>query len=431
MTKSSSTEIPIVAPVFPGDAAEAVDTVGADVSTQQQAQEHSWQVLGVLSALMGFASISTDLYLPAMPEMGRALKADSGMIEWTVSGYLVGFSFGQLLWGPIADRYGRRLPVAIGIVLFIIGSAGCALSINAQAMIAWRVVQAVGACASVVLSRAMVRDLYEGDRANQMMSTLMTVMAIAPLIGPLLGGQIMAMAGWRAIFWTLVVVGAATLVALLRFPETLPANRRNHEPLGKAWTRYLELIKHRKILAYAGAGGFFYSGMFAYLTGTPFAYIDYYHVPPEYYGFLFGLGILGIMVTNVINAKLVTHFGGTRLMQIGTGIAAVAGVCLAVAARWDIAGLAGLVIPLFVFVSVTGFIVANAIAGALRDFPQRAGAVSALVGSIQYGSGIFGSALAGYFANGTPWPFAIVIAISAIGSFLCTLALPRQVIAAR
>lgn len=426
METLNASDSSIAIPVYPGDAAEAVEITGADVAQRQEAQEHSWRVLGVLSALMGFASISTDLYLPAMPEMERSLRAESGMVEWTVSGYLIGFSIGQLLWGPIADRYGRRLPVAIGIILFVIGSAGCALSETASVMIAWRVVQAVGACASVVLSRAMVRDLYEGDRANQMMSTLMTVMAVAPLIGPLVGGQILAVAGWRAIFWTLVILGSLTLFALTTFPETLPAHRRSHEPLGRAWGHYFQLLKQRKILAYAGAGGFFYAAMFAYLTGTPFAYIDYYHVPPEYYGFLFGLGILGIMATNMINVRLVPRFGGTALVRFGTGTAAIAGVVLAIDARWGIGGLAGLVIPLFVYVSVTGFVVANTIAGSLRDFPQRAGSVSALVGSIHYGSGIFGSALVGAFANGTPLPFAFVIAVCCIGSFLCALALPVQ-----
>ena len=176
-------------------------TTPADAApARTEATRHGWRVLAILSALMGFASISTDLYLPAMPAMGRALGADAGMVELTVSGYLIGFSLGQLLWGPIGDHYGRRLPVAIGLVLFVIGSAGCALADSAGAMIGWRIVQAVGACAGVVLSRAMVRDLYEGYRAAQMLSTLMTVMAIAPLLGPILGGQILAFAGWRAIF---------------------------------------------------------------------------------------------------------------------------------------------------------------------------------------------------------------------------------------
>ncbi|MBZ8143980.1 Bcr/CflA family drug resistance efflux transporter, partial [Rubrivivax gelatinosus] len=163
---------------------------------------------------MGFASISTDLYLPAMPAMRAALGASPGTLDLTVSGFLIGFSLGQLLWGPISDRYGRRLPVTLGLLLFIVGSAGCALADSAPALVAWRVLQAAGACASVVLARAMVRDLYSGAPAARMMSTLMTVMAIAPLIGPSAGGWILAFGSWRAIFWTLVGIGVLTLAAL-------------------------------------------------------------------------------------------------------------------------------------------------------------------------------------------------------------------------
>ncbi len=409
-----------IAPAAPSPSAGAD---GSDVA-RAEAGRQGWRVLGTLSALMGFASISTDLYLPAMPAMSRALGADAGLIELTVSGYLIGFSLGQLLWGPVSDRHGRRLPVAIGMVLFIIGSAGCALSFDAWTMIGWRMVQAVGASAGVVLGRAMVRDLYSGYRAAQMMSTLMTVMAIAPLAGPIVGGQILVLAGWHAIFWALVGVGLATLVAVLRLPETLPADRRNREHLGGALGRYGTLLRHRRLLAYAGAGGFFYAGMFVYIAGTPFAYISYHHVPAALYGVLFALGIVGIMATNLANARLVARFGIDRLLFAGTMAAALSGVLLAFCAWFGWGGLWGLVVPLFAFVSATGFIVANSIAGALADFPERAGAVSALIGAIHYGSGILGSALVGAFADGTPWPMGWVIALTGIGSLLCMRLLP-------
>lgn len=376
---------------------------------------------------MGFASISTDLYLPAMPAMQGALHASAGTIELTISGYLIGFSLGQLLWGPIGDRFGRRLPVAIGLALFIVGSAGCAMSDSAQAMIGWRVVQAAGACASVVLARAMVRDLYAGARAAQMMSTLMTVMAVAPLVGPSLGGLILQVASWHAIFWFLVGVGLATLAALYALPETLPPARRSREPLSRALGRYAMLLKQPRLLGYAGAGGFFYGGMYAYIAGTPFAYIDYHHVLPQHYGLLFALGIAGIMATNLANARWVARFGGDRLMRLGTLVATAAGLAVAVDARTDWGGLPGLVVPLFVFVSATGFIVANSISGALNAFPQFAGSVSALIGAIQYGTGILGSALVSAFANGTPWPMGAVIAACGIGSLLSALLVSSEV----
>jgi len=382
-------------------------------------------VLGILSALMGFASISTDFYLPALPAMADALHADTGTLEWTVSGYLLGFSFGQLVWGPVGDRYGRRIPVAIGLVLFLIGSAGCALSGSADVIIGWRIVQALGASAGVVLARAMVRDLYAGDRAAQMLSTLLTVMAIAPLLDPILGGQILAISDWRAIFWTLVAVGVLTLAALFLLPETLPAARRNRQPLMQAFLRYGPLLSNRRLLGYTGAGGLFYGAMFAYIAGSPFAYITYYHVPPQLYGLLFAAGIVGIMISNLVNARLVMRLGGDRLLAAGTSGAAIAGIALAFQTWLGWGGLWSLAVLLFLFASATGFIVANSIAGAMAGFPDRAGAVSALVGALQYGSGILGSALVGAFADGTPWPMGLVMALCAIGSFASTQLLPR------
>jgi DHA1 family bicyclomycin/chloramphenicol resistance-like MFS transporter len=380
---------------------------------------HGFRVLAILSALMGFGSISTDLYLPALPSMAGALGADGGTMELTISGYLVGFSLGQLLWGPLGDRYGRRSPVLAGLVLFVIGSAGCALSSSAGEMIGWRVLQAMGACAGVVLARAMVRDLYAGARAAQMLSTLMTVMAIAPLLGPIIGGQIFRLASWHAIFWTLVGVGLATMLAVHTLPETLPSERRNREPLARAMARYLRLVRHRRLMGYAGAGGFFFGGTFAYVAGTPFAYISYYHVPAQFYGVLFGAGIIGIMGTNLVNARLVLRLDALRLMRLGTAGAALFAVAAAVNAWTGWGGLVGLVVPLLLYLAMTGLIVANSIAGAMAIFPERAGAVSALVGAVQYGCGVVGSGLVGAFADGTPWPLGWVVALAGTGALAC------------
>jgi DHA1 family bicyclomycin/chloramphenicol resistance-like MFS transporter len=416
----NSESVPVAADVFPGDAVEAAELVGSAFLEGAQAPQYGWRILGTLSALMGFASISTDLYLPAMPRMGHDLHADTGAIEMTVSGYLVGFSLGQLLWGPISDRHGRRLPVAIGMALFILGSAAD----NVGTLIAARVIQAVGACAGVVLARAMVRDLYAGHRAAQMLSTLMTVMAIAPLLGPLVGGQILILSGWRAIFWTLVVVGLVTLGAVIVLPETLPSSRRSQEPLAGALGRYAALLRDRRVLGYAGAGGFFYGGVYAYVAGTPFAYISYHHVPPQFYGLLFALGIVGIMASNLLNARIVQRVGGDLLLRCGALGAGLAGLALAVDAYTDFGGLWGLVVPLFAFIAATGFIVANSLAGAMSDYPQRAGAVSALVGAIHYGSGIIGSAAVGAFATGTAWPLGWVVAVAGVGTWACSRLLP-------
>ncbi len=401
--------------------------MGQAVATSESASP-GLRVLLILSTLLAFASVSTDLYLPALPQVSRSVHASASMIEWTISGYLVGFSLGQLLWGPLGDRYGRRRPLAVGLLIFIAGSAGCAIASSGVEMIAWRALQAVGACAGVVLARAMVRDLFTGNRAAQMLSTLMMVMAIAPLIGPLLGGQILAHTGsWRAIFWLLTLVGGGTLLSLLLLPETLPPSARETSSLMAAFPTYGSLLRHRALLGYAGAGGFFYAGVFAYIAGSPFAYIEYFHVPAKYYGLLFGAGIIGIMGTNLANARLVVRLGSDRLLRIGAWLCAAAGVALCILVLTSVCGVAGMAVPIFFFVSATGLIVANSVAGALGIFPGRSGTTSALVGALQYGSGIAGSAAAGLFSDGTPRPLAIIIALTGLGTLACALwVVPRH-----
>jgi len=389
------------------------------------------RTLAILSALMAFGPLSTDFYLPALPTMARGLHTDPGAMEWTISGYLIGCSVGQLVWGPLSDKYGRRAPVAAGIAIFIVGSVGCALSTTAQAMIAWRILQAVGACAGIALSRAMVRDLYAGARAAQMMSALITVMAVTPLIGPLVGGQILRFASWPFIFWLLAAIGAATLLALLTLPETLPPHRRRRDSVSRALHTYYLLLGDPRILGFAAVGAFLNFGVFAYVAGTPFAYINYYGIRPEFFGFVFASGIIGIMATNIFNARQVMRSGIVPILRLGATLAAVGGLWAAADAWTGAGGLVGLAAPLFVFIATNGLIVANSIAGAMTAFPKRAGTVSALVGALQYGAGMAGSGLLGVFADGTPRPLAFVVAIAGLGAAVCAwtlVATPRKTV---
>ena len=386
----------------------------------------SLRFLLILSALMAFASISTDMYLPALPALAIALRSTSGGIQMTLSGFLVGFSLGQLFWGPLGDRFGRRAPIALGALLFVVGSVGCALSSTAWQMVGWRVVQAVGACAGPVLARAMVRDLYARERSAQMLSTLMLVMGIAPLLGPILGGQVLVYGSWQDIFWILAVLGTLALLSLLALPETLPVQNRTSQRLSEALIGYVTLASSRRLLGYAAVGGFFYGGIYAYLAGTPFAYIEYYHLPSQAYGLLFGANIAGMMATNLINSRLVTRFGIHPMMGVGGAIAALAGIVLALDARFGWGGLAGLAIPLFCYISMLGFIVANSVAGALAAFPHKAGAASAFVGALQYGTGILTAAMVGWFADGTPWAMGWIIGLGGCGTFVSALLLMRS-----
>jgi MFS transporter, DHA1 family, multidrug resistance protein len=374
------------------------------------------RVLITLGVLLAFASISTDLFLPALPTMSHALHASEGALQFAISGYLLGFGFGQLFWGPISDRFGRRLPVAIGVVVFVIGSAGCALSSDAWQIIAWRVVQALGASAGVALARAMVRDLYDRDQAAKVLSTLMTVMAVAPLVGPSVGAQILALASWQAIFWTLVAIGVVALAAVLALPETLVPERRESASLWLALAGYGALLRNRTLIGYSAAVGFFYAGIFANIAGGAFAFISYHHLTPQQYGLVFASGVFGLMAANMINSRLVIRFGSDRMLLFGALGAAVFGTLIALVTLTDFRGVYGLLSAQLLFTSMNGLVLANAVAGGLSSVQSRTGAASAVLGAVQYGSGMIGSAVVGLFANGTPAPMGCVMALAGIGS---------------
>lgn len=378
--------------------------------------------MGVLSLLMGFASISTDLYLPAMPAMARDLRIVPGLAAMTVSMYLVGFSLGQLVWGPLSDRFGRRAPLMVGLLVFVVGSAGCALAGSGTAIVGWRAVQAVGACAGVVIARAMVRDRFEGARGAQVMSTLMTIMALAPLLGPVIGSTVLGWGGsWRLIFGILVVTGLVTLAAVWTLPETLPSSRRAQGSMGSAFKAYGALVRERQLLAFAGSLGFFFAATFAYIAASPFVYIAYFKLTPGTYALIFSSGIVGMIGANVTNRRLVTRWGPSRLLRVGA-LGATAAIAVMIVGRLlQIDNPLAVIVPAVAFVGTTGFIVANAVTAALAAFVRSAGAASALLGAIQYGGGIVGAAAVGIFANGTPGPMIDVMLVASIGCAACAL----------
>jgi MFS transporter, DHA1 family, multidrug resistance protein len=379
------------------------------------AQRGGTWMLVVLALLLGFASISTDLFLPALPAMQAELGAAEGTLHFTISAYLLGFAFGQLGWGPISDRYGRRGPIALGVLVFVVGSAGCALSTTAGEIIGWRIVQALGASSSVALARAMIRDLYERDDAARTLSTLMTVMAIAPLLGPIVGAQILALASWQTIFWTLVAIGLCTFVAALTLPESLPDEKRERGPLWTVISGYGELLINRQLLSYAAVIGCFYAAIFANIAGAPFALIHDFGLSPQSYSLIFSAGIAGLMAANAINARLVMRFGINRMLLVGAGGASLFGAGLLLTSLAGIGGVAAFVVLQFLFTAMNGFILANGVAGALSSIQTKAGSASALVGAIQYGSGMVGSAAVGLLADGSAIPMCVVMAIGGVG----------------
>ncbi|WP_322743255.1 multidrug effflux MFS transporter [Marivivens aquimaris] len=379
----------------------------------------SIRTLATLAILLGFASISTDLFLPALPAMAADLNAPQGQLELVVSTYLFGFGFGQLLWGPVSDRFGRRGPILIGVMVFVLGSAGCALATEAWHVILWRVVQALGASAGVALARAMVRDLYERDRAAKVMSGLMMVMAIAPLVGPTVGAQILAFASWQAIFWTLVALGIGVMLAVAVLPESLPIDERSEGAIWHAFRDYGRHFRNRALLLPTAALGFYYTGVFGGIAGAPFAFISYYELSPQAYALVFASGVFGLLLTNAVNVRLVVRLGSERMLLVGAIGAALSGALMFVVTLTGWQGALGLIAANFLFMAMNGLITANAVAGALAGVRQGAGSASAVVGAIQYGSGMIGAALVSGLANGTPVPMGVVIVLSGIGCLIC------------
>jgi DHA1 family bicyclomycin/chloramphenicol resistance-like MFS transporter len=327
----------------------------------------------------------------------------------------------------LSDRFGRRLPLVIGIAIFVLGSAGCALATDGFQLIGWRVVQALGASAGVALARAMVRDLYDRDRAARVLSTLMTVMAIAPLVGPSLGAQILALASWPAIFWVLVTIGVATAFAVMTLPESLPAEKRVADTAWQAIAGYASVLRNPVLVGYAAAVGFFYAGVFANIAGGSFAYISYYGLSPQAYGLVLSSGVIGLMATNFVNARLVTRLGTERMLLAGAIGATLSGVGLGIVTITNLGGFPALIVTQFIFTAMNGLILANAVAGALSSVQQRAGAASAVIGAIQYGSGMLGSAVVGMLANGSPAPMGIVMIIGGVGCLACVLVTSRVI----
>ncbi|WP_017347234.1 multidrug effflux MFS transporter [Pantoea sp. A4] len=369
----------------------------------------------ILSALMALTSLSTDIYLPAMPLMTADLHGDPAL---TITGFLMGFAIAQLIWGPISDRYGRRLPLLLGMLLFMIGSAGCALSTDMTQIVFWRVFQALGACTGPMLARAMIRDLFSRSRAAHMLSTLIMVMAVAPIVGPLLGGQMIRFTSWHAIFWLLVALGAVILLAVSLLPETLPVEKRVQTSLRGAFVNYGRLLRNPVFMRYSLGLALYYVAAYAFIAGSPMVYIRYFGVDPAAYGWLFAVNIVGVMVMSMVNRRLVTRFPLDRLLKSATAIAALATLVLLLTTHLHWGGLLMVVVSVFIYFSMNGIVAASSTAAALDEVPEMVGSASALIGALQYGSGILSSLLLAWRADVTPASMVWLIAL-----FTCASAL--------
>lgn len=381
---------------------------------------------GYIALLLAFASISTDLYLPAMPTMADIFGVDDGVLEFSVSGYLAGFAIGQLFWGPVSDHRGRKKTLAVGLVFFIIGALGCGLANGVAPLIAWRVVQAIGASAAVVVGRAIVADLYQGKAAAQVFATLTAIMVVAPMVGPLLGARILAVSSWRAIFFVLMAVGAFTLLALPRaVPESLPPEKRTARANIIDRQAYGALLSNRLMVAYALISMVFTAGIFAYVAGSSFVFIELGGLSPDQYGLVFGAGAALIILANLSNARLVTKFGTDRLLTFGIINASLMAIGLLVTAAIGV-NIWVTVVLIVLYAGSNGFIQANAISAALNTVTEGRGRASAFLGFTQYGGGMLGSFVLGLVSNGTSYPLFTILVVTSLSSLFLILRATRM-----
>jgi MFS transporter, DHA1 family, multidrug resistance protein len=363
-------------------------------------------VLGTLTAI---GPLSIDMYLPGFPAVARELGTSVAAVQLTLATYLAGLAVGQLLYGPLSDRVGRRPPLMAGLVLYAAAAVACAAAPSLGFLAAARFVQALGGCAGLVVSRAVVRDHFDVKESARVYSALMLVMGAAPILAPLLGGQVLALGGWRAIFALLACVGAAML-ALVAFalPESLaPAARVRRTP-GETARTLAGVLAHGRFVRLSLAGGAIQAAMFAYIAGSPYVFIELYGVPPSRFGLVFGANAVGIITSSQVNRWLAGRVGVVRALRGGVAVALAAYAALYLAARAH-AGLAAFLPPLWVGVSCVGIVLPSATAAAMASYGAQAGSASAVLGVLQAACGAIASTAVSALADGTARPMAGVM----------------------
>jgi DHA1 family bicyclomycin/chloramphenicol resistance-like MFS transporter len=365
----------------------------------------------ILGALMAFAPMAIDLYLPGLPAIAAEFGAAPSAAQFTLASFFVGMALGQVIHGPLADRYGRKPPLYAGLALFVLASVGCALASNITTLILLRFAQAASGCAGVVIARAVVRDRFDAHTSAKVYSLLMLVMGVAPILAPFLGGWILLFAGWRAIFLALALFGLACLVGVWRYlPETRTATAPAGGGIGTALRGYGAILRDRRFTGYALSGGFAQAGLFAYITGSPHVFIDVYGVPAHHFGWLFGLNAVGLIASSQYNRRLLRHESADSILRRANRWTVFAGLLLLAVAAIGWGGLPVLLIPLFVYLVSIGFTAPNAMANALAHQGARAGSASALIGTLQFGVATVASTLVGLLGHGSALPMAAVIA---------------------
>lgn len=387
-----------------------------------------WRLVILLGALTAFGPMSIDMYLSSLPAIGRSLHAGPDQTQATLAAFFAGMAIGQFVYGPASDRLGRRGPILFGIAVYVLASLVCALAPNIETLIAARFVQALGGCAGAVVARAVVRDRFSHADTARVLSLMTLIMGLAPVLAPQFGGLIQLFAGWRGVFWVLVVfgllIGAWVAVSLgeSRSAET-EAQARSENPL----SAFAALLRMRRLVGYGLAGALNGAVLFTYISGGPDLIMGTYGHSPLIFNIIFAFNAVGIIGAGQVNRLLLRHASPDQVLMRAS-IASVIAAILLVIAAWSGWGGQWTVLPLlFIALSTYGLMGGNTMAGALSVDPKRAGSTSALMGGVSFASGAVASWVGGLLHDGTPRPVAGVMFACLVGSSLAIflVALPR------
>ncbi|MFD0144283.1 MULTISPECIES: Bcr/CflA family multidrug efflux MFS transporter [unclassified Streptomyces] len=393
------------------------------------ARRASLLVTLVLGGLTALPPLSMDMYLPALPEVTEMLRSPAATVQLTLTACLAGMALGQLVVGPMSDRWGRRRPLLIGMLVYVAATAVCAFAPTVELLIGFRLLQGLAGAAGIVIARAVVRDLYDGVAMARFFSTLMLISGAAPIIAPLIGGQILRITDWRGVFHVLALIGVLlTLVVWKWLEETLPPERRHEGGVGEALRTMRGLLADRVFTGYMLAGGLAFAALFAYISASPFVVQEIYGASPQTFSLLFGLNSVGLVAVGQINGKLlVGRVSLDKALGWGLCVILLASVALLVMTSGVLGkpGLAPVAAGLFVLMSAMGLAMPNTNAQALMRTPHAAGSASALLGTSSFLIGAVASPLVGIAGEATAVPMAVVQLVCAAGALACFLGMCR------
>ncbi|WCN39562.1 multidrug effflux MFS transporter [Aneurinibacillus uraniidurans] len=377
-----------------------------------------WMAI-ILGALSAFGPLSLDMYLPALPVLAEDLHTSASLTQLSLTFCLLGLALGQLLAGPISDVRGRRGPLLIGVMVYAVSSLLCAFAPSIWALIALRFIQGLAGAAGIVISRAMVRDMYSGTELTKFFSLLMLVNGAAPILAPIVGGQLLRMTSWTGVFIVLSIIGIALLLAVyVSVPETLAVSHRSRGGLMNTLSTFRNLLRDRMFMGYALSQGLVVAAMFAYISGSPFVLQNIYGASPQLFSLFFAINGLGIIIATQITGKLAGRISETKLFVSGLWLACLGGTILLSMILIG-AGLLAILLPLFVVVSSVGIVTTVGFSLAMQNQQQAAGSASALLGVLSFIFGGLVAPLVGIGGSHTAIPMGMVIAITDIGAIVC------------